>query len=665
MPQSMASLQPAKKARQGGNIHKQGGTTAEESEPEEEGMSDSEDSMGDSSSGTHASRSFKGTDDESDLQYLKSRMQEHWKDDDDDFGRNDDDRAVERPKKRLKSAATVDSEVVCNEANGKELHGSKSKATSRATTGLDAKDRDKIMHTHRLFVRNLPYAATEAQLWKLVEEFGDVLDVHLVTDRGTQRSKGFAYVQFAKAEDALSAAQALDCRAFQGRLIHILPADAQPDRPPQSDVPKFAGFKGEREAQRRQDAGNRAAWNTLFVRADTVAEAAAAHYGMSKAELMARDASDLGARLALGEAQVVAETKEALGEAGVDVAKLEAAALSSGKSAQAASVDRSSTALIVKNLPYTTDAKELEALLASAGAVSRFVLPPTKALALVEFEGQEGARRAFRSLAFKKYQNVPIYLEWAPKDVFASAPRVADEAHSEDEADVPKDDATDARAASEPEGDDAVKTPSIYIKNLAFSTNQEALRKLFDSAASEVGGRLLSAKIVYKRKGDSKLVSAGYGFAEVDEWEVAKHVIRKLQGHVLDGHKLDVRHSSRRPSNVKQSAAAVQPEGKSRGRDACSKLVVRNVAFEATRKDLVEVLGAFGHLKSCRLPRKFDGHHRGFAFAEFVTKREARAALEGAAGVHLYGRRLACEYARDEEGIEELRAKTLAQFHED
>jgi RNA recognition motif. (a.k.a. RRM, RBD, or RNP domain) len=38
--------------------------------------------------------------------------------------------------------------------------------------------------------------------------------------------------------------------------------------------------------------------------------------------------------------------------------------------------------------------------------------------------------------------------------------------------------------------------------------------------------------------------------------------------------------------------------------------VVRNVAFEATRKDLVGLFGPFGHIKSARLPRKFDGNHR-------------------------------------------------------
>lgn len=40
------------------------------------------------------------------------------------------------------------------------------------------------------------------------------------------------------------------------------------------------------------------------MRADTVAEAVAAHYGVTKAQLLDREAEDLPVRMALGEAQV-------------------------------------------------------------------------------------------------------------------------------------------------------------------------------------------------------------------------------------------------------------------------------------------------------------------------------------------------------------------------
>jgi len=53
------------------------------------------------------------------------------------------------------------------------------------------------------------------------------------------------------------------------------------------------GFKAAREAARRGDAGNRATWNSLFMRQDTVAEAVAAHYGVTKACCSPRAASKL------------------------------------------------------------------------------------------------------------------------------------------------------------------------------------------------------------------------------------------------------------------------------------------------------------------------------------------------------------------------------------
>ena len=55
----------------------------------------------------------------------------------------------------------------------------------------------------------------------------------------------------------------------------------------------------------------------------------------------------------------------------------------------------------------------------------RLVLPPTKTLALVEFGEAADARRAFKGLAYKRFQNIPLYLEWAPAGIFnADAPIV-------------------------------------------------------------------------------------------------------------------------------------------------------------------------------------------------------------------------------------------------
>ena len=53
---------------------------------------------------------------------------------------------------------------------------------------------------------------------------------------------------------------------------------------------------------------------------------------------------------------------------------------------------------------------------------------------------------------------------------------------------------------------------------------------------------------------------------------------------------------------------------------------------------------------------------RGFAFVDFATKQEARTAVDAVTGTHLYGRRLVLEWAAEDGGLDELRAKTAAKF---
>ncbi|CAN0483703.1 unnamed protein product, partial [Discosporangium mesarthrocarpum] len=52
--------------------------------------------------------------------------------------------------------------------------------------------------------------------------------------------------------------------------------------------------------------------------------------------------------------------------------------------------------------------------------VGRVLLPPSKTVALVEFLAPADARKAFKRLAYKRFQHVPLYLEWAPVKVFDS-----------------------------------------------------------------------------------------------------------------------------------------------------------------------------------------------------------------------------------------------------
>ena len=48
-----------------------------------------------------------------------------------------------------------------------------------------------------------------------------------------------------------------------------------------------------------------------------------------------------------------------------------------------------------------------------------------------------------------------------------------------------------------------------------------------------------------------------------------------------------------------------------------SKLIVRNLAFAASQSDVRDLFGTFGPSKSVRVPKRYDGRARGFAFVEY------------------------------------------------
>jgi RNA recognition motif-containing protein len=84
----------------------------------------------------------------------------------------------------------------------------------------------------RLFVGNLPYVTTEQELRELFERSGAKVDsVRLVTDLDTQRSKGYAFVELASAEEASRVAQEFDGFNLNGRKLTVNAARGRPTRP--------------------------------------------------------------------------------------------------------------------------------------------------------------------------------------------------------------------------------------------------------------------------------------------------------------------------------------------------------------------------------------------------------------------------------------------------
>lgn len=194
---------------------------------------------------------------------------------------------------------------------------------------------------------------------------------------------------------------------------------------------------------------------------------------------------------------------------------------------------------------------------------------------------------------------------------------------------------------------------TIYVKNLNFSTTDEQLSNFF----AEVG-QVRSAVVSKKKdmKNPNQMLSMGYGFVEFYKKEDAIKAMKNFQGKVLDNHALVLKLSTqtKKEEKKKKTQNTSLPQ--------TSKIIIRNLPFEATKKDLQQLCKPFGQVKSVRIPKKFDGKSRGFAFVEFLTKQEAQNAFEALTHSHLYGRHLVLEYSQEESGIEAARQKTIRYF---
>jgi len=70
-------------------------------------------------------------------------------------------------------------------------------------------------------VRNLPFSVSQPSLEKLFVEFGPILDVRIAHADGTNKSRGFAFVQFACKVDAQAAIEGLNGKEFSGRVLAV------------------------------------------------------------------------------------------------------------------------------------------------------------------------------------------------------------------------------------------------------------------------------------------------------------------------------------------------------------------------------------------------------------------------------------------------------------
>ncbi|GAB4538666.1 MAG: RNA-binding protein [Anaerolineales bacterium] len=84
---------------------------------------------------------------------------------------------------------------------------------------------------NKLYIGNLPYAATEEQIRSHFSQAGTVTSVALITDRATGRAKGFGFVEMASADDAQKAISMFNGQDFMGRSLTVNIAKPKEERP--------------------------------------------------------------------------------------------------------------------------------------------------------------------------------------------------------------------------------------------------------------------------------------------------------------------------------------------------------------------------------------------------------------------------------------------------
>jgi cold-inducible RNA-binding protein len=82
----------------------------------------------------------------------------------------------------------------------------------------------------KLYVGNLSYDTTNADLEQLLGQHGTVQSAEVIQDRDTGRSKGFGFVQMGSDAEAQAAIAALDGQPHDGRNLTVNEAKPKENR---------------------------------------------------------------------------------------------------------------------------------------------------------------------------------------------------------------------------------------------------------------------------------------------------------------------------------------------------------------------------------------------------------------------------------------------------
>ncbi len=112
----------------------------------------------------------------------------------------------------------------------------------------------------KLYVGNLAYSVTEADLQNLFAQAGTVTSVTVIKDRDSGRSKGFAFVEMSTPAEAQQAITMLNGKPLQDRALTVNIARPREERGPGGRNDRRGGFSGGRGGRGQRDGGRGRDW---------------------------------------------------------------------------------------------------------------------------------------------------------------------------------------------------------------------------------------------------------------------------------------------------------------------------------------------------------------------------------------------------------------------
>ncbi|MES1902289.1 MAG: putative RNA-binding protein 19, partial [Paramarteilia canceri] len=470
-----------------------------------------------------------------------------------------------------------------------------------------------IAETGKIFFRNLPFSAKENEVKELFEKYGPLSEFKMETNFSEKNvtNKGYGVCTFMFPEHALKAFNEADGTCFQGRIIHIIPGrhkDEEIDNLKTGADDLRDNFKKNKDLGLKKEAQKSYNWNTFFFNSDSTKVG-------------------LGATIALAEAQIVRDAQKYLENNGVNIGSFKS------------NYSRCRQKIIIKNLPLEIEEQEIKKLFSAPGQNITILRPPNCTSCLAVYQDSKSAEHFFKKMSYYKMSNGPLYLEWAPEDVIAHNKNLT----------KPK---------------ETIDNPNnrVLVKGLYKNINEEQLKNLFEEFGSP------QVSLARDKQTGANISSALVSFSSAKDCTEA---IKKLQGSELRENKLEIVKLKKESENSLKVIRKEQKEQNIENIDQRTKLIVKNLPFQASKNDLKILFKPFGEIDYIRLPIKphsfsnSEPGHRGFGFVNFKTAMDAKKAKNALSlSTHLFGRRLIIEWA-DESGSDSIEvARKKARYFE-